>query len=113
MEIKRTMKNYKKKCISIILGFLVFAMGIALFCGIKKALKKLDCDAKNGISALSYSILKDPVIGIDDLSFDHFWFTFKHDAKGVIVVYSVKEKNGWWSCAYYIPFGTEPYMLLK
>ena len=82
---------------------------IALFCGIKK----IDHDARNGISALSCSILNDSIIGIDDLSFDHLWFTFKHGAKGVIVVYSVEENNGWWSCAYYIPLGKKTYMLWK
>jgi len=86
-------------------------MAIVLW-NVENGIKKIDRDARMGISALSRSILGSSIIGMDDLSFARVRFTFKYGAKGVIVVYSVKE-NGWWSCAYYIPFGTEPYMLLK
>ena len=62
-------------------------------------------EKRNEIAGLSESKL-------EDVHYDSFWITYRYDAKGLIIVYSL-EDNGWYSSAYWIPFGSTKIMLLK
>lgn len=62
-------------------------------------------EKRNEIARLSESKL-------EDVHYGDFWITCRHDAKGLVIVYYL-ENNGWYSSAYWIPFGSAEIMLLK
>lgn len=64
-------------------------------------------EMKKEVVKLSKSKVK-----LEEICFGRIWVTYRYDAKGLIIVYHLGD-NGWYSVAYWIPFGSEKIMLLK
>lgn len=62
-------------------------------------------EKRNDIAKLSESKL-------EDVHYEDIWITYKYNAKGLVIVYHL-ENNGWYSVAYWIPFGSKKIMLFK
>ncbi len=62
-------------------------------------------EKRNDIAKLSNSKL-------EDVHYEDICITYKYDAKGLIIIYYL-ENNGWYSVAYWIPFGSKKIILFK